>query len=184
MIIAEAKKRENIAEYVLYMYQVEDIIRAFKFDMSLIEKHIVNQYKLNDEIKEKIKSWYQSLIDLMVYEQIEEKGHLSFLQDTVTVLRELHEKIINDKLDENYIQTYQAIKPLIDEFRNKLVIEEKDKNDDITVCFHALYAKLLMKLQKKPINESTEKAFSSFSKLISLLASHYHKDKGQTSKKP
>ena len=28
MITASAKKRENIAEYLLYMWQIEDLIRA------------------------------------------------------------------------------------------------------------------------------------------------------------
>ena len=28
MIIAEQKRKENIAEYLIYMYQVEDMIRA------------------------------------------------------------------------------------------------------------------------------------------------------------
>ena len=30
MIIARQKKQENIAEYLLYMWQIEDIIRAFR----------------------------------------------------------------------------------------------------------------------------------------------------------
>ena len=32
MIIARQKRKENIAEYLLYMWQVEDLIRANKFD--------------------------------------------------------------------------------------------------------------------------------------------------------
>ena len=33
MIIARRKRKENIAEYLLYMWQVEDLIRANNFDM-------------------------------------------------------------------------------------------------------------------------------------------------------
>jgi hypothetical protein len=35
MQTAAQKKVENIAEYVLYMYHVEDIIRKFLFDIPL-----------------------------------------------------------------------------------------------------------------------------------------------------
>ena len=40
MIIAEQKRKENIAEYLLYMYQVEDMIRANGLDIESIEKTV------------------------------------------------------------------------------------------------------------------------------------------------
>ena len=36
MIVARQKRKENIAEYLLYMWQVEDLIRANRFDMDAI----------------------------------------------------------------------------------------------------------------------------------------------------
>ena len=33
MIIAKQKRKENISEYLLYMWQVEDLIRANHLDM-------------------------------------------------------------------------------------------------------------------------------------------------------
>ena len=39
MIIARQKRKENIAEYLLYMWQVEDLIRANKFDMDSDQPH-------------------------------------------------------------------------------------------------------------------------------------------------
>ena len=33
MIIAQQKRSENIAEYLIYMYQIEDMIRANKLDL-------------------------------------------------------------------------------------------------------------------------------------------------------
>ena len=41
MIIASQKKKENIAEYLLYMWQIEDIIRAYGLDIDQIQKHII-----------------------------------------------------------------------------------------------------------------------------------------------
>lgn len=38
MIIASRKRKENIAEYILYMWQIEDIIRANSCDIEQIKK--------------------------------------------------------------------------------------------------------------------------------------------------
>ena len=35
MIIAEQKRKENIAEYLLYMYQVEDLIRTTDLEQQM-----------------------------------------------------------------------------------------------------------------------------------------------------
>ena len=41
MIIAKQKRKENIAEYLLYMWQIEDLIRANNFDMDLIRRTVI-----------------------------------------------------------------------------------------------------------------------------------------------
>ena len=43
MIIAQKKRKENIVEYMLYMWQVEKIIRAKNLDMDKIEKTIISK---------------------------------------------------------------------------------------------------------------------------------------------
>lgn len=53
MLIAQQKRKENLAEYILYLYQVEDLIRAFHLDMNLIDKNLVSRYQVNDEKKRK-----------------------------------------------------------------------------------------------------------------------------------
>ena len=44
MLIAQEKRKTNIAEYILYMWQVEDLIRAHQFNMDLIEQNLISQY--------------------------------------------------------------------------------------------------------------------------------------------
>ena len=48
MIIASQKRKENIAEYLLYMWQIEDIIRAYKLDIDTIDEQIVSKYNVPD----------------------------------------------------------------------------------------------------------------------------------------
>ena len=49
MIIASQKRKENIAEYLLYMWQIEDIIRAYKLDIDTIDEQIVSKYNVPDD---------------------------------------------------------------------------------------------------------------------------------------
>ena len=42
MLVAQQKLKENIAEYILYMYQIEDVIRAYQFDLdSILENYVI-----------------------------------------------------------------------------------------------------------------------------------------------
>ena len=40
MIVARQKKKENIAEYLLYMWQIEDIIRACGGNIDVIKSRL------------------------------------------------------------------------------------------------------------------------------------------------
>lgn len=57
MKIAQAKRKENIAEYLLYMWQVEDIIRAFNLDINAIKENIIDHYDVDEQEKKEITDW-------------------------------------------------------------------------------------------------------------------------------
>jgi len=98
MLIAQQKLKENIAEYILYMYQIEDVIRAYKFDL----ERIMDEYV---------------------------RGQLP------------------------------------------------DQKNDIELVFHAMYMKLLLRLQKKEINTESEEAFDNMRVMIAYLSRAYHQMK-------
>ena len=76
MIIAQQKRKENIAEYLLYLWQVEDLLRACKLDIDTVEKTIIARYNVDDKTRHDIKEWYESLIKMMELENVRERGHL------------------------------------------------------------------------------------------------------------
>ena len=47
MYIASKKRKENIAEYILYMWQVEDMIRANGCDIDRIKANIIDRSGLD-----------------------------------------------------------------------------------------------------------------------------------------
>ena len=66
MITASQKRKENIAEYLLYMWQIEDIIRANGLDIDKIKHNIIDKYPdLSDSQRREMTEWYESLIDMM-----------------------------------------------------------------------------------------------------------------------
>jgi hypothetical protein len=174
MLIAEQKRRENIAEYLIYMFEIEDIIRSFSLDMELIEKNIIQQYEVSNQVKENIRSWYTGLIGQMQYECIEEVGHLHFLLDIIDQMNELHQGSLNNTAETKYQEVYRSAEPNISDYRSKT--GQADKSD-VEICLEGLYALLMLKLQKKEISDPTLKALSTFGNLLAHLSLKF-KEKG------
>lgn len=171
MIISEELKRNNIAEYILYMWQTEDMIRSFEFDIDRIKKEIVDQYDIDEKIKKKIPNWYEGLIQMMELENIKESGHLQVLKNIVNDLNDLHLWLLSQPSEIKYINSYEAAKP------NIIALSSKMKGsvvNEIDICLHGLYAIMLMNLQKKEISQFTKDSIETFRYLIALLASKYH----------
>ncbi len=71
MITASQKRKENIAEYLLYMWQIEDIIRANGLDLAKIESTVIDKYPgLSPQQRKEMTEWYESLIDMMMREGV------------------------------------------------------------------------------------------------------------------
>ena len=94
MIIAKQKRKENIAEYLLYMWQVEDLIRANHFDIDSIRRTVISQYDQPDEVKEEIARWYEELIEMMRSEGVMEKGHIQLNKNVIITLTDLHPRLL------------------------------------------------------------------------------------------
>lgn len=68
MIIAQEKRKQNIAEYLLYLWQVEDLLRACKLDIDTVEKAVIARYDVDEPTRHEIREWYESLIKMMELE--------------------------------------------------------------------------------------------------------------------
>lgn len=174
MLIAKQKKDENIAEYLLYMWQLEDIIRANKLDIDQITQAIINQYEQPDNIKLEIKEWYQGLIDMMKLEGVVEKGHLQINKNVIIELTDLHLRLLKSPKESEYIGSYYNTLPFIVELRSK----SEDKSvPELETCFSALYGFLLLRLQQKEISGETQSAVSQISSLLKQLSIKYKQEK-------
>lgn len=149
MLIASIKKKENIAEYLLYMWQIEDLIRANNLDIDKIQTSIIDQYKdLTEQQKKDLREWYESLIDMMRREGVTESGHLQINKNVLSDMIRLHQALLKDPEFADYTAEFYRTLPYIVELRSKA---GDAKAGEIETCFNALYGMLLLRLQGKDI---------------------------------
>lgn len=174
MKTASEKKRENIAEYLLYMWQIEDLIRAYDLDIDKIQANIIDKYtSLTDEEKREMREWYESLIDMMRREGKVAGGHIQLNKNVIIALEDLHRRLMADNKYARYSAEYYNTLPFIVEIRAKA---GDNRKDELESCFDALYGILLLRLQHKEISEETAKAASQISRFLAMLAHYYKMD--------
>lgn len=171
MFISEDLKQNNIAEYIIYMWQTEDMIRSLDYDIEKIQKTIIDKYDVDDEMKQGIRNWYSSLIQMAELENIKQSGHLQVLTNIVSDLNDLHLWLLQQPTEAQYQQAYQEALLNIKLLSSKMKV---DATNEIDVCLHGLYVIMLLKLQNKEIHKDTSVAVDSFRNLIAILATKYH----------
>lgn len=175
MFISKQLKQKNIAEYLIYMWQVEDLIRANGCDLERVKQCVVNRYtSLSDEQNDELSQWYEDLIEMMRREEVMQQGHLQINKNIIVWLTDLHLQLMASSKFPYYNAAYYKALPFIVELRAKGADKEKP---ELETCFDALYGILLLRLQKKEISEETKKAQESITALLSMLSTYYIEDK-------
>jgi len=170
--IAQQLKEKNIAEYLIYMWQVEDLLRANGCDIDRVRRNILLRYPEAERPAQE--EWYGNLAEMMRAEGVTEKGHLQINRNVVQNLTELHAALLSSTKYPFYNAAYFKALPFIVELRQKSGNQEEP---EVETCFEALYGILLLRLQKKEISQGTAKAMEAISSFISLLANYYDKEK-------
>lgn len=174
MITASEKKRENIAEYLLYMWQIEDLIRAFGLDLDKINENIISKHQnLSDQQKKEMYEWYESLIDMMRREDVVKSGHLQLNKNVLIDLNSLHSRLLRNPKFADYAAQYYKTLPYIVEIRSKA---GDNKKDELESCFDALYGLMMLRLQGKEISSDTLEASKEISRFLAMLAKYYKQD--------
>jgi hypothetical protein len=142
-------KKNNIAEYILYLWQIEDFLRAFP-------QHAESNQELHD------------LNQMMHQENIMESGHLQLAKNALDELEDLH----NDLLDQE--ATYRAaviqLTPSLNILKAKT---DRPTMSDIEVSLLLLYQIMMLKLQKKTISPETIEVQKQVTKLLQYLSKTY-----------
>ena len=168
--IAKEKKAENIAEYLLYMWQMEDLLRAVNFDIIRIDEEILADME-DEELRNANLVWFSKLAKDMISEKVEVSGHH---HETAEILGELllvQQTMLTTIDDKSFKNAYAEAKTYLEEFRLKT---DKVPRNDIETALTAIYGVLTLKLAKKTISPETRAAVEKFSSYMRALTRAYH----------
>ena len=142
-------KKDNIAEYILYLWQMEDFLRAFPA-----------QAEGNAELRE--------LKEMMHREGITESGHLQLAKNALEELEELHASLLDE--DAMYRAAIIRLKPSLNLLKAKT---DRPTMSDIEACLILLYQVMLLRLQKREISPETASVQEQATKLLRFLSQSY-----------
>ena len=193
MFVAKELRKKSIAEYLLYMWQIEDTIRAYGCSLTRIRKEYIDQFQYTDEQKGEEEDWFGDLVRMMNQEGCRESGHLQINKVVMQSLNELHAQLLASSKFPFYSAEYYRVLPFIVELRGKTkqvadrMARKNEPNlkeiaanlghSEIETCFDLLYGVMMLRLQKKEISHETEVALKEITTLIGMLSDYYLKDK-------
>ena len=142
-------KRDNIAEYILYLWQMEDYLRAFPQNADATpELHELNV--------------------MMHREGIVEGGHLALANNALGELEELHAQLLNE--DAMYRAAIIRLQPSLNLLKAKT---DRPTMSDLEACFTLLYQIMLLHLQKKEISPETASVQQQATQVLQFLSKCY-----------
>lgn len=168
MLIAKELRKTNIAEYILYMWQVEDLLRACGFDENLIEQKLVTRFNVEEIQRREILDWYKNLAVMMEKEQVKDKGHIQVLVNLVNDLNEFHLKMLETGVDPEYLNLYSQNTGAIAQLSQK-----SELDNETLVCLNALYGYMLLKLKGSEISPETHSTIENFARQVGHLSARY-----------
>ena len=172
MDIAQAKRKENIAEYILYLWQIEDLLRALQFSPEAIYSQLVARREVAEEQKQIFLLWYMDIVNLLREEGKEEKGHLEHTLHLIQDLHDLHLRLMKLPLGEHYRTTVAHLEPELPKLR---AVVGNPGMSDTELCFRALYAAMLYRIKGQGERSAVSDTLEFISPVIAELSALYGK---------
>ena len=170
MIVAQKLREQNISAYIIYMFQVEDIIRAYGLDVDRICNEYLTKFQYTKEQITDQRDWYAGLISMMQEEGVQENGHVQVVKNTLLLMYDRHQELLADPKQPFYSAAYYKALPYIVELRSKGMNKEKN---EIENCVDALYGATLLKMQGRELTDETKQALQPISHLLEMLSKLY-----------
>ena len=170
MIVAQKLRTQNISAYIIYMFQVEDVIRAYGLDLDRICNEYLTKFQYTKEQIDDQRDWYAGLIRMMQEEGVQENGHVQVVKNTLLLMYDRHQELLADPKQPFYSAAYYKALPYIVELRSKGMNKEKN---EIENCVDALYGATLLKIQGRELTDETKQALQPISHLLEMLSKLY-----------
>lgn len=173
MFIAKSIREKSVVEYLLYMWQMEDLIRAYGCSLTRIRREYIDRFDYTDQQKDEEEDWFGDVIRMMNQEGKREKGHLAINEVLLQDLGDLHVRLLQSTRFPFYSAEYYRVLPFIVELRQK-----GDKEiGEVETCLNALYGVMLLRMRQKPISPETAHAIKAITTFLGMLSDYYIKDR-------
>ena len=165
MYVAQKLRSQSVSAYLIYMYQVEDLVRAYGLDAGRIVADYLPRFGYDAEQTRQAREWYEALVRMMREEGKEASGHLRVVQNTLDLLEDRHQELLADHDERDYRAAYYKTLPHIIFLRSQGNNKAKHEMEN---CIDALYGATLLRMQGKEIAPGTEAALKAISDLLRL----------------
>ena len=153
-------KRENIAEYILWIWQLEDYLRAFP------------NVAIDNESPSLDMRFLAELSEMMHREGVTEKGHVQLARNAMAELEEIHHRLLDE--DASYRAAMIRLTPSLNIFKSKT---DNPLMSDIEAGLTLLYQVMLLRLQQKEITPATAETQTQVTRLLQFLSKIYQSEK-------
>lgn len=143
-------KKNNIAEYILYLWQMEDYLRAFPQNAEATQE----LHELNE---------------MMHREGIMNGGHLALANNALSELIDLHTTLLNE--DAMYRAAILRLQPSLNLLKAKT---DRPTMSDIEACLLLLYQIMMLRLQKREITPETADVQQRATQVLQFLSKTYY----------
>ena len=143
-------KRKNIAEYILYLWQLEDYLRAFP-----------EQAETNAELHE--------IHEMMHREGITDSGHLRLAQNALQEMEQVHAELLDQEAQ--YRAMIIRVQPALNILKSKT---DRPTMSDVEACLILLYQIMMLRLQQKPVSEETAAVQQQATRLLQIISRAYY----------
>lgn len=164
------KKQDNIAGYVVSMWHLEDLLRAHRFDPTLIEEQLVAPMEVDEDARVAMLGWYTDMARRMQEQGVSERGHLSEVEEVMHELEFLHRTLVDVLNDADYDALHAKAEADIKALQDAA---GEDADGPVTTCFTAIYGVMVLRARKQEVSHATAEAEGNMRRLLERLSQHY-----------
>lgn len=167
-------QNENVAEYLLYFFQIEAVVRTMDLDINRLEQELLAPTFTDPAQLLHQLEWYKKLVLEMQQRGLQKEGHTDQVDEILLELVYLHNTLLTIFNDEKYKVLCEHANEALQAFKVKSNMANRH---DVEVLLHAMFMKLQLKMKKQQISAETEQAFDLFRIQLAYLSKNYQRMK-------
>ena len=167
MTTAEEKRDQHIVEYILYVWQMEDLVRAVNLDLAALRTHLSSAYQ-GDRLEAEL-MWFGDVIQTLKREKKTAKGHVGALDEVMIELTYLHRTLMDVLKDEEYKSAVEAAKPHLDEMAKR----GEPTGTEVEAMLVALYGWLVLRMGGKTVSADTQESLGVIRDWANILGNRF-----------